>query len=464
MRFVVVKPHGRAGLGNRLRSVRAGLTLAALTKRSLLLDYGESQAELAFLRPALIRWNRLDLLERTPGQRRPLANNARGMNLRNVLGDQSVALVVSGWNHDPSQRWRENPKLRDVVNAAGLGRDADVASCGLRALFAPSGQLKVALADARRRAFDGGPVFSIASAMHLRTNIEFEAEYLQRHKRARHCADLACWARVADIFVGCARGLGETSSILITADDTTVVEAAARHAKMHFASVGAPPQDHRHHSGLTRPAKQLEVESAKGVDFGHGGALGPLVDLLLLASAHTFVGTAGSSFSEQALAWGGLERPAKLFVTPFAKSFIGNHVGGSGDVASELPETAEAAYALCGGRGDGVASTPAGTEDVCSLHAATGMCKAHMPSWFHNAVTRRCEEFIYGGCGGTANRFASRAACERACPPPAGDEFAAQKALMQDFLAGRVKELVLAEEQQPVPRRRRRRGRRPNMM
>ena len=316
-----------------------------------------------------------------------------------------------------------------------------------------------------------------AQAIHLRTNIEYEAQYLQRHKRARHCTDLACWARVADIFVGCARGLGETSSLLITADDTTVVEAAARHAKVHFASVGAPPQDHRHHSGLTRPAKQLEVESAKGVDFGHGGALGPLVDLLLLASAHTFVGTAGSSFSEQALAWGGLDRPAHLFVTPYAKSFIGNHVGGSGDVASELPETAEAAYALCRGRVNGVASTasPArrdrrvdgvedGVESVCSLHAATGMCKAHMPSWFHNAVTKRCEEFIYGGCGGTANRFASRAACEAACPPPAGDEFAAQKALMQDFLAGRVKELVLAEEQQPVPRRRRRRGRRPNMM
>jgi hypothetical protein len=478
MRFVVVKPHGRAGLGNRLRSVRAGLTLAALTKRSLLLDYGENQAELAFLRPGLIKWDRLDLLERAPGQRRPLANNARGMNLRNVLGDQSVALVVSGWNHDPSQRWRENPKLRDVVDEAGLGRDADVASCGLRALFSPAPQLKVALADARRRAFDR-PVFSIASAIHLRTNVEFETEYLQRHKRARHCTDVACWARVADILVGCARGLGETSSILVAADDTTVVEAAARHAKMHFASVGAPPQDHRHHSGLTRPAKQLETERDKGVDFGHGGALGPLVDLLLLASAHTFVGTAGSSFSEQALAWGGLDRPAKLFVTPFAKSFIGNHVGGSGDVASELPETAEAAYALCGGRGDGVASTAslvdgveegiastaAGAEDVCSLHAATGMCKAHMPSWFHNAVTKRCEEFIYGGCGGTANRFASRAACEAACPPPAGDEFVAQKALMQDFLAGRVKELVLAEEQQPVPRRaRRRRGRRPNMM
>ena len=157
-----------------------------------------------------------------------------------------------------------------------------------------------------------------AQAIHLRTNIEYEAEYLQRHKRARHCTDLACWARVADIFVACARGLGETSSILVTADDTTVVEAASRHAKTHFASVGAPPQDHLHHSGLTRPAKQLATERDKGVTFGHGGALGPLVDLLLLASAHTFVGTAGSSFSEQALAWGLVNRvtePVELLPT-----------------------------------------------------------------------------------------------------------------------------------------------------
>ena len=121
-----------------------------------------------------------------------------------------------------------------------------------------------------------------AQAIHLRTNIEYEAEYLQRHKRARHCTDLACWARVADIMMGCARGLGETSSLLITADDDGVVEAAARGASQHFVSVGAPPQDHRHHSGLTRPAKQLATERDKGVTFGHGGALGPLVDLLSL--------------------------------------------------------------------------------------------------------------------------------------------------------------------------------------
>ena len=133
------------------------------------------------------------------------------MNLRNVLDDASVALVISGWNHDPSLRWRENPKLRDVVNEAELGRDADVASCGLRALFSPSPQLKVALADAKRRAF-GAPVFQIATAIHLRTNIEFETNYLQRHKRARHCTDLACWACVAGVMLGCAPVWNQTVS------------------------------------------------------------------------------------------------------------------------------------------------------------------------------------------------------------------------------------------------------------
>ena len=34
-RFVLVRPHSRAGLGNRLRVARAGLTLAALTRRVL---------------------------------------------------------------------------------------------------------------------------------------------------------------------------------------------------------------------------------------------------------------------------------------------------------------------------------------------------------------------------------------------------------------------------------------------
>jgi len=66
----------------------------------------------------------------------------------------------------------------------------------------------------RRRAESTHPTHWLvcAQAIHLRTNIEFENEYLQRHKRARHCTDLACWARVADIMLGCAPVWNQTVS------------------------------------------------------------------------------------------------------------------------------------------------------------------------------------------------------------------------------------------------------------
>ncbi|KAJ6656055.1 hypothetical protein lerEdw1_004461 [Lerista edwardsae] len=33
-------------------------------------------------------------------------------------------------------------------------------------------------------------------------------------------------------------------------------------------------------------------------------------------------------------------------------------------------------------------------------------CMAYMPSWYYDVETGQCELFIYGGCGGTANRSA----------------------------------------------------------
>ena len=54
-------------------------------------------------------------------------------------------------------------------------------------------------------------------------------------------------------------------------------------------------------------------------------------------------------------------------------------------------------------------------EEVCSLSADIGPCRARIPRYFHNAKTGRCERFFYGGCLGNGNNFLTRESCEKTC-------------------------------------------------
>ncbi|KAB1264320.1 Collagen alpha-1 chain [Camelus dromedarius] len=58
--------------------------------------------------------------------------------------------------------------------------------------------------------------------------------------------------------------------------------------------------------------------------------------------------------------------------------------------------------------------------DPCSLPLDEGSCTAYTLRWYHRAMPggmEACHPFVYGGCGGNANRFGTREACERRCPP-----------------------------------------------
>jgi len=52
----------------------------------------------------------------------------------------------------------------------------------------------------------------------------------------------------------------------------------------------------------------------------------------------------------------------------------------------------------------------------CGLPADTGYCRKHIPSWYFDAGSGECEDFIYGGCDGNSNRFETKDECESACP------------------------------------------------
>ena len=51
----------------------------------------------------------------------------------------------------------------------------------------------------------------------------------------------------------------------------------------------------------------------------------------------------------------------------------------------------------------------------CRLTQDPGPCYAYMPSWYYDQETQQCAQFVYGGCGGNANRFATESDCQRAC-------------------------------------------------
>nr|Q6ITB7.1 RecName: Full=Kunitz-type serine protease inhibitor scutellin-1; Flags: Precursor [Oxyuranus scutellatus scutellatus]AAT45404.1 scutellin-1 [Oxyuranus scutellatus] len=53
--------------------------------------------------------------------------------------------------------------------------------------------------------------------------------------------------------------------------------------------------------------------------------------------------------------------------------------------------------------------------DFCELPADTGPCRVGFPSFYYNPDEKKCLEFIYGGCEGSANNFITKEECESTC-------------------------------------------------
>lgn len=54
-------------------------------------------------------------------------------------------------------------------------------------------------------------------------------------------------------------------------------------------------------------------------------------------------------------------------------------------------------------------------ERSCYLESRHGSCEGRYLRWFFNRVNRKCEAFIYGGCGGNLNRYPTQGQCEDYC-------------------------------------------------
>lgn len=53
--------------------------------------------------------------------------------------------------------------------------------------------------------------------------------------------------------------------------------------------------------------------------------------------------------------------------------------------------------------------------EICRLPPKTGPCRAHIPRYFYNHKIQKCQQFVYGGCGGNPNNFVDEEQCRRKC-------------------------------------------------
>jgi len=60
-------------------------------------------------------------------------------------------------------------------------------------------------------------------------------------------------------------------------------------------------------------------------------------------------------------------------------------------------------------------------QAVCQLDAQTGNCRAAHTRWYYDKLRGECRTFTWGGCGGNANRFATKQLCESRCKADAVD-------------------------------------------
>ncbi len=53
--------------------------------------------------------------------------------------------------------------------------------------------------------------------------------------------------------------------------------------------------------------------------------------------------------------------------------------------------------------------------DVCHQPVVKGRCKGYFEKFYFDQESGRCEKFVYGGCGGNGNNFASAEECQKKC-------------------------------------------------
>ncbi|ROT73970.1 pacifastin light chain precursor [Penaeus vannamei] len=88
--------------------------------------------------------------------------------------------------------------------------------------------------------------------------------------------------------------------------------------------------------------------------------------------------------------------------------------GGCGGTEN-LFETKAACEAKCTRAAQGSLRSAGSQEDKCQLKLESGPCFGLFYRYGYNSANGRCEQFIFGGCGGNANNFETAQECQEQC-------------------------------------------------
>nr|XP_056700922.1 carboxypeptidase inhibitor SmCI-like [Euleptes europaea] len=81
----------------------------------------------------------------------------------------------------------------------------------------------------------------------------------------------------------------------------------------------------------------------------------------------------------------------------------------------QCPRTQKCCFNGCSRSCLDPASRPLALRNRCQLPPETGPCKMRLWRYYYSSAQKRCLEFIYGGCKGNGNNFETKEACEKAC-------------------------------------------------
>ncbi|KAG6445177.1 trypsin inhibitor [Manduca sexta] len=56
-----------------------------------------------------------------------------------------------------------------------------------------------------------------------------------------------------------------------------------------------------------------------------------------------------------------------------------------------------------------------GANVMCLQELKTGMCFGYFPRYGYDPSIKQCKKFVYGGCHGNQNNFATLEECEKTC-------------------------------------------------